>query len=90
MCDRVIAEYKVFEGGKWLLCKHMETPTLRVSRSIKNPFRPFQRADKMSVYTYSARGPPVYEPREKAKMDMTQRPKLMRQFAIIDKVTDSM
>ena len=85
-----------------LLCKHMETPTLRVSRSVKNPFRPyftcrrketcryFQWADEMSVDTYSARGSPVYEPREKAKMDMMQRPKLMRQFARIDKVTDSM
>ena len=69
---------------------------------LKNPFRPyftcrrkdtcryFRWGDKMSVDTYSARGPPVYEPREKAEMDMMQRPKLMRQFARIDKVTDSM
>ena len=101
VCDRVIPEYKVFEGGKQLLCKHLETPTLRVSRSVKNPFRPyftcrrntcryFQWADEISVDMYSARGPPVYEPREKTKMDMMQRPKLMRQFARIDKVTYSM
>ena len=108
VCDRVIPEYKVCEGGKPLLCKHMDTPTLRVSRSAKNPFRPyftcrrmemcryFQWGDEMPVDAYSQREPPVYKPRE-TEVDMTetygkqlQRPKLQRQFARIDKVTDFM
>ena len=76
VCDRVIPEYKVCEGGKPLLCKHMDTPTLRVSRSAKNPFRPyftcrtkemcryFQWGDEIPVDAYSQREPPVYKPRE--------------------------
>ena len=39
--DRAIPEYKVSEGGKPLMCKHMDTSTLRVSRSVNNPFGPY-------------------------------------------------
>ena len=106
VCDRVIPEYKVCEGGKPPLCKHMDTRTLRVSRSAKNPFRPlftcrkkemrryFQRGDEMPLDAYSQRE--VYKQRE-TEMDMRkkdgkqpQRPKLQRQFARTDKVTDFM
>ena len=108
VCERVIPAYKVCEGGKPLLCKHIDTPTLRVSRSAKNPFRPyftcrrkemcrhFQWGNEMPVDAYSQREPPVYKPRE-TEVDMTttygkqlQRPKLQRQSARIDKVTDFM
>ena len=99
--DRVVPEYKACEGGKPLRCKHMDTPTLRVSRSVNNPFRPyftcrrkemcryFQWAHEIPVDTYYEREPPVYSPEESAKMEIIQRPKLMRQFARIDNVTDS-
>ena len=82
--DRVIPEYKACEGGRPLLCKHMDTPTLRVSRSVKNPFRPyftcrrkdmcryFQWADEIPVDAYSEREPPVYRPRE-TEMDMMEK-----------------
>ena len=98
--DRVVPEYKVCEGGKPLKCKHMDTPTLRVSRSVNNPFRPyficrrkemckyFQWADEIPVDTYYEREPPVYNPEETAKLEIIQRPKLMRQFARTDNVTD--
>ena len=100
--DRVVPEYKVYEGGKPLKCKHMDTPTLRVSRSVNNPFRPyftcrrkemcryFQWADEIPVDTYYENEPPVYNPEETAKLEIIQRPKLMRQFARTDNVTDSM
>ena len=39
--DCVVHEYKVCEGGKPLKCKHMDTCTLRVSRWVNNPFRPY-------------------------------------------------
>ena len=81
---RVIPEYKVYAGGKPLLCKNMDTPTLRVSRSVKNPFRPyftcrrkdmcryFQWADEIPVDAYSGQEPPVYRPR-KTEMDMMKK-----------------
>ena len=71
--DHVIPAYRVCEGGKQLCCKHMEVSTLRVSRSEKNPFRPyfmcrqkekcqyFQWADELSADTF---GPSMYRPRE--------------------------
>ena len=52
--------------------------------------RYFQWADKIPVDTYYERGPPVYKPKETAKVKLMQRPKLMRQFASIDNVADSM
>ena len=99
--DRVVPEYKVCEDDKPLKCKHMDTPTLRVSQSVNNPFRPyftcrrkemcryFQWADEIPVDTYYEREPPVYNQEDTAKEEIIQRPKLMRQFARIDNVTDS-
>ena len=59
-------------------------------------FQYFEWADEIPVDAYSEREPPVYRLRE-TEMDMMkkdqkqlQRPKLMRQFGRIDKVTDSM
>ena len=49
----------------------------------------FQWADEIPVDTYLEREPPVYNPKETAKEEIIQRPKLMRQFARIDNVTDS-
>ena len=106
--DHVVPEYKVCEGGKPLKCKkkkkckHMDTPTLRVMRSVNNPFRPyftcrrkemckyFQWADEIPVHTYYEREPPVYNPEETAKEEIIQRPKLVRQFARTDNLTDSL
>ena len=34
--NRVIPEYKVYEGGQLIYCRHMD-----VARSQKNPFRPY-------------------------------------------------
>ena len=34
--ERVVPDYKVYEGGKQLFCKHAEVPTLRLSRSERN------------------------------------------------------
>jgi len=39
--DYVIPDYKVHEGGQPLYCRHMDVTTLKVSRSQKNPFRPY-------------------------------------------------
>ena len=39
LCNRVIPEYKVHEGGQLPYCRHMDVATLKVSRSQKNPFR---------------------------------------------------
>ena len=52
--------------------------------------RYFQWADEIPVDTYYEREPPVYKPKETAKVELMQRPKLMRQFARIDNVADSM
>ena len=77
--DHVIPEYKVCEGGKPLMCKHMDTSTLRVSRSVSNPFRPyftcrrkdmgryFQWADEIPVDTYHERESPVYKKKRNCK-----------------------
>ena len=79
----------------------MDTSTLRVSRSVNIPFRPyftcrrkdvyryFQWADEMPVDTYSEREPPVYKPRETANVELMRRPRFMRQFARMDKVSYS-
>ena len=48
-----------------------------------------QWADEIPVNMYYERKPPVYNPEETAKVEIIQRPKLMRQFARIDNVTDS-
>ena len=52
-------------------------------------WRYFQWADEIPVDTYHEREPPVYNPEETAKEEIFQRPKLMRQFARTDNVTDS-
>ena len=52
VCVRVNPEYKVCAGGKPLLCKHMDTPTLRVSRSVKNPFRPYFTCRRKEMCRY--------------------------------------
>ena len=98
--DRVIPDYKVCEDGEQLFCKHMETPTLRVSRSQQNPFRPFftcrqkemckffQWADEMPVDTDCHKQSPVYKPRENVEVEdevKPKRPKLKRQFARVEK-----
>ena len=51
--ERIIPDYKVCEGGKQLFCKHEEVPTLRVSRSERNPYRPyfsFRRKKNVSTF----------------------------------------
>ena len=43
----------------------------------------------MPVDTYSEREPPVYKPREPADVELMRRPRFMRLFARMDKVTYS-
>ena len=73
--NRVIPEYKVYEGGQLTYCRHMDVATLKVSRSQKNPFRPyftcrrkemcrfFQWADKLPVDFLQTQSP-VYFPKD--------------------------
>ena len=76
--DRVIPEYISFEGGQLPYCRHMDVATLRVSRSEKNPFRPyftckrrnemcrfFQWADEQPVNDDTQGLTPLYCPEEK-------------------------
>ena len=48
--DRVVPEYKVCEGGKPLKYKYMDT--LRVSRSVNNPFRPYFTCRRKEMCRY--------------------------------------
>ena len=82
--DQVIPDYIACEGGKQLNCKHKEVPTLRISRSQKNPFRPyftcrrkemcryFQWADEMPIEISGPREP-QYHPREALDVDMPKK-----------------
>ena len=96
--NRVIPEYKVQEGGQLPYCRHMDVATLKVSRSQKNPFRPyftcrrkemcrfFQWANELPVDVSDTQSP-VYCPKEDvaSQLDTTEcipRPKLQRQFAV--------
>ncbi|KAL9966535.1 hypothetical protein ACROYT_G024623 [Oculina patagonica] len=76
--DYVIPNYKVCEGGQSLYCRHMDVATLKVSRSQKNPLRPyftcrrskemcryFQWGDEMPFIDESQRLSPLYLPEEK-------------------------
>ena len=76
--DRVIPKYISFEGGQLPYCRHMDVATLRVSRSEKNPFRPyftcrrrnemcrfFQWADEQPVNDDTQGLTPLYCPEEK-------------------------
>ena len=68
--NRVIPQYKVHEGGQLPYCRHTDAATLRVSRSQKNPFRPyftcrrkemcrfFQWADELPVDVSKGSSPP--------------------------------
>ena len=96
--DRVIPDFKVHEEGQLPYCRHMDVATLKVSRSQKNPFRPyftcrrnemrrfFQWADELPVdvsQSYS----PMYCPKEEdsSQVDTSKynpRPRLQRQFAL--------
>ncbi|KAJ7384875.1 hypothetical protein OS493_019555 [Desmophyllum pertusum] len=93
--DRVIPDYKVHEGGQLPYCIHMDVATLKVSRSQKNPFRPyftcrrkemcrfFRWADELPVDVFQTQSP-TYCPEEKVSLQVDmlqrlQRPKLQRQ-----------
>ena len=77
--ERVIPEYISFEGGQLPYCRHMDVATLRISRSEKNPFRPyftcrrrnemcrfFQWADEQPVNDETQKLSPLYCPEEKS------------------------
>ena len=80
--DCMIPDNNLCEDGEQLFCELMETPTLRVSRSQQNPFRPyftcrqkdmckfFQWADEMPADTDCQKQSPVYKPRETLEVDM--------------------
>ena len=90
--NRVIPQYKVHEGGQLPYCRHMDAATLRVSRSQKNPFRPyftcrrkemcrfFQWADELPVDVSKGSSPPQVDKLNKC----IPRPKQQRQFAVSD------
>ena len=95
--NRVIPEYKVHEGGQLPYYRHMDVATSKVSRSQKNPFRPyftcrrkemcrfFKWADELPVDEGSSQ---MYcrkenlSPQEGMLNNYNPRPKLQRQFAI--------
>ena len=101
--ERVIPDYKTFEGGQLPYCRHMDVATLRVSRSQSNPFRPyftcrrknemcrfFQWADEQPI-DYE-RASQVYFPEgqklsKEDKPTYRPRPKLERQFAVTESLT---
>ena len=99
--DRVIPDYKVHEGGQLPYCRHMDVATLKVSRSQKNPSRPyftcrrkemcrfFQWADELPV-DFSQKHCPMYCPKEDdfSQVDTPSynpRPRLQRQFGFSEK-----
>ena len=97
------AEYKLCKGGKSLMWKHMGIPTLRVKRSPKKPFRPHFTCRRKDVQILSMRWWNAFgwslqcTDQEKLRWtwwkkdrEQLQRPKLKRQFAWIDEVTEFM
>ena len=88
--NRVIPEYKVHEGGQLPYCRHMDVATLKVSRSRKNPFRPYftcRRKEMCRFFQWAYQLPvDVSEGSSLPQVDMLNiyipRPKLQRQFAI--------
>ena len=50
--NRVISENKVHEGGQLSYCRHMDVATLKVSRSQKNPFRPYFTCRRKEMCTF--------------------------------------
>ena len=93
----VIPESKVHEGGQLPYCRHMDVATLKVSRSQKNPFRPYFtcRRKEMCRFFKWADELPVdeglsqmycrkenFSPQEDVLNNYIPRPKLQRQFAV--------